>query len=420
TLSGSHTFFLEEMKLKPGDFVSYYAKARDNNSVDGPRESTSDIYFMEVRPFDHQFRQAQQQGGGSGGGEDDSNALTRRQREIIAATFRVQREETQYKQQEKDENYDTVRLSQNKLKTDTDALTGRIKDRLGNRLGKDQGSDYAKLVEYLLQASKEMDSASGSLGGRKAKEALPPEQRALQQLLRAEAIFRDIQVANGQQGQGKGSQNAQELADLFELQLDKMKNQYETVQRQQQASQNEKEDELSRRLQELARRQQQQVEQRMRSQMQQAGGNGGGSPRDQQQLIDEAKKMARELERLSRDRRNPQLEQAARQLEQGAEQMQQAQNSGRQESTANQLRALSQLQQAQRLLEAARSQAGEQSLQALRQKAEDALRKQNEIEKGVQDLARSGKSGNSGQQNPTEQKAAQIGERNAELANQIE
>src|SRR5262249_31546802 len=33
TLSGSHTFFLEEMKLKPGDFVSYYAKARDNNSV---------------------------------------------------------------------------------------------------------------------------------------------------------------------------------------------------------------------------------------------------------------------------------------------------------------------------------------------------------------------------------------------------
>src|SRR5262249_29382586 len=162
---------------------------------------------------------------------------------------------------------------------------------------------------------------------------------------------------------------------------------------------------LSRRLQELARRQQQQVEQRMRSQMQ---SGGGGSPRGQPQLIYEGKKMARELEPLSRDRRHPQLVHAARQLEQAAGQMQQAQdaadpmyeaqNSGRQESTANQLRALSQLQQAQRLLESARSQSGQQSIQSLRQKAEDALKKQNEIEKGVQDLARSGKSGNSGQQ----------------------
>ena len=215
SLTGSHTFFLEELKLKPGDFISYYAKARDNNSVDGPGESTSDIYFMEVRPFDRQFRQAQQQGGGGGGGDDDSNALTRRQREIIAATFRVQREEPRYKQQEKDENYDTVRLSQNRLKTDTDALIVRIKDRLGEQLGNDKNSDYAKLVEYLGQASKEMDSASGELGGRKSKEAMPPEQRALQQLLRAEAVFRDIQVASGAQGQGGGSQNAQELADLF-------------------------------------------------------------------------------------------------------------------------------------------------------------------------------------------------------------
>jgi hypothetical protein len=63
TLSGAHTFFLEEYSLKPGDFISYYAKARDNGA-EGGHESTSDIYFMEVRPFDRNFRQAQQQGGG--------------------------------------------------------------------------------------------------------------------------------------------------------------------------------------------------------------------------------------------------------------------------------------------------------------------------------------------------------------------
>ncbi len=93
SLSGAHTFFLEEYGLQPGDFISYYAKARDNSAT--PQESTSDIYFMEVRPFDREFRQAQQQGG-SGSGDQDSNALTRRQREIIAATFRVQRELSTY------------------------------------------------------------------------------------------------------------------------------------------------------------------------------------------------------------------------------------------------------------------------------------------------------------------------------------
>jgi hypothetical protein len=35
TLSGAHTFFMEEFGLQPGDFISYYAKARDNSSADG-------------------------------------------------------------------------------------------------------------------------------------------------------------------------------------------------------------------------------------------------------------------------------------------------------------------------------------------------------------------------------------------------
>ena len=42
SLTGAYTFFLEEYNLKPGDFISYFAKARDDG------ESTSDIYFIEV------------------------------------------------------------------------------------------------------------------------------------------------------------------------------------------------------------------------------------------------------------------------------------------------------------------------------------------------------------------------------------
>ncbi len=51
SLTGAYTFFLEEYKLIPGDFISYYAKARDANN-----ETTSDIYFIEVKPFEMEYR----------------------------------------------------------------------------------------------------------------------------------------------------------------------------------------------------------------------------------------------------------------------------------------------------------------------------------------------------------------------------
>ena len=45
-ISGTHTFFLEEFKVKPGDFVSYYAQAIDSkdNAV------KTDLYFIDIRP----------------------------------------------------------------------------------------------------------------------------------------------------------------------------------------------------------------------------------------------------------------------------------------------------------------------------------------------------------------------------------
>ena len=50
-VSASHTIYLEELGLKPGDFVSYYAKATDTDSIAGPKTATSDIYFVQIRPF---------------------------------------------------------------------------------------------------------------------------------------------------------------------------------------------------------------------------------------------------------------------------------------------------------------------------------------------------------------------------------
>ena len=60
-----------------------------------------------------------------------------------------------------------------------------------------------------------------------------------------EAAFRQVQVSFGSEGEGGGNSamNAEELADLFELELDKLKNQYETVQRGQQQQADDQVDE---------------------------------------------------------------------------------------------------------------------------------------------------------------------------------
>ena len=58
-VTASHTIYLEEMGLKPGDFVSYYAKATDNDAVAGGKTTTSDIYFVQIRPFRKDYKPAQ-------------------------------------------------------------------------------------------------------------------------------------------------------------------------------------------------------------------------------------------------------------------------------------------------------------------------------------------------------------------------
>ena len=77
-VTASHTIYLEELGLKAGDFVSYYAKATDNNGVEGPQTATSDIYFVEIRPFRRDYKPAQRlRGGGAGGGADSSGPASR-------------------------------------------------------------------------------------------------------------------------------------------------------------------------------------------------------------------------------------------------------------------------------------------------------------------------------------------------------
>src|SRR3954467_1774340 len=322
-VSAGHTIYLEELGLQPGDFVSYYAKATDTDAVQGAKTTTSDIYFVQIRPFKKDYKPAQSQaqgGGGGGGGQQQVGQLSQQQREIVSATFNIVRDKAKTKPEKYRENVVFLNLAQAKLREQVEELVGKLKARLGA-----VDPAYNKIAEALPKAAEEMKAAESNLKDMKADTALSPEQRALKLLQDAEQEY-EVQVAQQQGGGGGGggqSQMAEDLADLFELELDKLANQYEMQQRAEQQGNDQQIDEIAEKLKELARRQQQEAErqQRLAAAGQQSSGGGGGDA--QRQLAKELEEAARRLEQLTREQQRQNLNDAARQLADAA-------NAGRQ------------------------------------------------------------------------------------------
>lgn len=286
---GSHTLALEDMRLVPGDVVSLYASAKD-----GHAESHTDISFIQVDPFEREFSQSQQSGGGSAGGGAANNQteISKREKELIAATWKQQNDKTATA---KDQAVAGTFLSdaQQKLRDQVMALSARIQSRDLSAATE----EFSEFDKDMQAAAESMSPSADKLKATQWKDALPLEQKALQALLRAEATFRKIQVAFGQQGGGGGGAGSagRDLASLFDLELDTEKNQYETAQKVSPAEQRAKdvEDALAK-LDALAKRQEEQAQQRKDQQT--------FEERWQQEMLRrEAEQLQRKMEELARN-----------------------------------------------------------------------------------------------------------------------
>ena len=384
----SHTFFLEDLGLKPGDFISYYARATDVGSPG--RLATTDIYFLEARPYRRDFRQAEQSGGGGGGGGGaDPGSLSQQQRQVIAATFRLVRDQSEGGRDSRSlaQDAQTVALIQGRLRAQVESLVTRML----SRGALPDGSPMHGTADELRQAMEKMTLAETELKAPRPKAALPLEQAALAHLQRAESSFRDVQVAfGGGGGGGSSNSSAEELADLYELDLDKLRNQYETLQSGARQQRDEQVDEALSRLQELARRQEQENErarQRGAREPNQGGGGGGAS---QRQLADEAEELGRRVERLTRENPSPGLEESARRLREAASAMRQQASAARGSSPAAPGAAespLDRLREARRLLDSERSSRLDRDLSGFAEKAEALKRAQSQIASEMREMA---------------------------------
>ncbi len=395
---GSTLLYLEDYKLVPGDIVSLYATARDARS-----SSNTDIFFLEAQPFEREYSQSQQMGGGEGaGGSQSQQQISQRQKEIIAATWNQMRSRDRASAAE---NAKFLSDMQTKLRDQARSLATRMTRR--ELAGANQ--EFQSFSENMQKAAEAMGPAAEKLKGMQWRDALPPEQKALQHLLRAEALFRQIQIAFGNRQGGRGGAGGggmgRDLENLFDLELDTEKNQYETGQRAASGEQRAREiEEALQRLEQLARRQQELAQQARQN-------RPSFEQRWQQELLRrEAEQLQQRMEQLTRGGssqqaaqrgasaserlRSPQerlramsgggqgtpderLRQALERLEQATRDMRSA---GRpQSSEAESRRAAERLQEARDLLRGMRSQQAAERMEDMTKRAEELARRQQEF-----------------------------------------
>lgn len=303
SVTGRYTLFAEDLDLSPGDFLTYYARARDVGFTGQSNEVRSDIYFLEVRPFDSEFEEAQSQSP-MGQGAERLGELATVQKEIIVATWRL---DALTRSDAVDDDIHAVARAQAELRgrvaRASDALRGgggggRGATGRGSPSGGTGGSPEQVALSAALAA---MASAQTALQGTQTDVALPFEMDALNQLLRAQAEMRRQQVSsqNAQGAQSPGTQAQEDLSELFdrELRRDQETN-YETGAGAAESGAAELSEAL-RRLRELAERQEEVNRELNRS--------GEDTPEDARR---------RALERLTREQQEirEQLEQLAQQL----------------------------------------------------------------------------------------------------------
>ena len=311
---GSTTIYLEEHKLVPGDIISLYASAKDARNT-----TKTDIFFIEAQPFEKEYSQSQQMGGAGGGQQQDQNNISQRQKELISATWNELK-----RKGDKASSADNAKYLadvQAKLRDQAQSLANRMKARQMT----ENNPAFKTFTEDMQKAIESMGPASDELRGQKWQDALTPEQKALQYLLRAEATFRQIQVAFGRQGGGGGggqSGASRDLENMFDLELDTEKNQYESNQQSAAEQQQKQIDEALQKLQELARRQQELASQ----------------PRNNQQNFQQRwqqEMLRREAEELRRQLQQMQQNQQGQQSSSGQSSSSQSGQSGQQQSQQN-------------------------------------------------------------------------------------
>ncbi|MEX0600748.1 MAG: hypothetical protein WD205_08915, partial [Rhodothermales bacterium] len=374
-VEGEHLFFLEDYALEPGDVISYFVEAED---AFHESPEMSDMYFIEVIPFDQEYRQVTAGGMQGGGGQ---SAIVLNQQQIIAATWRLVRERDRMNEEE-------FESSRRALVQAQESLRGNIQERISSTafsVELQTDDDSRRVVELLRSAVEAMGGAVIELNANRLREALTPEREALNALLKADALNREQNVAlnRGNQGGGGGGATEERMTELMDLELDISKDKYEVLPERsgQSAGAGGEMDEALQRLRELSRRQQNLANQsRQELEGEEQRRQVERLTRDQDELRREAQQLARQM-RGMQSRNGRSSEEAREQLERITRNMQEAQEALRDgdvdRARARQQQAVNELERMTRDMRVATNDGRREALQEMDREF-DGMREQEE------------------------------------------
>src|SRR3954469_214184 len=260
-VTGRHTLYLEGLDVQPGDFVSYYVRARDLTRGTRPNEARSDIFFLEVKPYEQEFAMAQSQGNMPGAGSQSGiDELVTAQKEIVVATWKLDRRARASNGGKSEADVKAVAKAEGELKTRVEQTSssfreGAMRDpkrRAQPQRGRGGAAPSPQPLpplppqpppapelkagetmpeeDQMTAAALAMGHAVTSLDGLKTADALPPEMEALNHLLKAQADVKRRDIQRAQSGSGSGSNRSNyDVSALFDKELQKaQQTNYET------------------------------------------------------------------------------------------------------------------------------------------------------------------------------------------------
>ena len=293
-ISGAYVFYLEELDVEPGELISYYAQATDNNTRTGPGTSTSELYFIEVRPFNERYMQMDAEGQQAQQEGQPFPNLIADQRTIIKNTWKHIHSRPSPMTEDYQSAVKKIGVEQDQLKDKTQ----RVTDELSMSM-RDANVDPEMLMD-LEEAVAKMGEASDELHAVKPKAALPHEQDALELLTKAMMEIDKVLTRM----RSSGSQAA---ADNIEMDMED--------------------------LQDTIEQNQNELDERMQEETQELLDQARDMLSQQEQLTEQSQQMAREAQPSQREmQQNSQQEgrlaQQARQMAEQAQQMGQSVGQG--------------------------------------------------------------------------------------------
>ena len=217
--------YLEDLAVQPGDFVTYFARARDVGRGRKSLEVRSDIFFLEVKPYDEEFVAAQSQGGSSGN-ERSLEELAQAQKDVIVATWKLDRRAVDARPGRSREDILQVARAQGEVQERAREAAAGLQFSMasGGGRGTSRGaapSTANPVFEALVKATVAMGHAKEELQALNTAAATPHEMEALNQILKALAEIRRRQVNRSQQANASGGGNRaqRDLSTLFDREL---------------------------------------------------------------------------------------------------------------------------------------------------------------------------------------------------------